>query len=455
MKKYILIVLIFAKFGLSNAQSCLPEGIYFTTQSQIDSFPINFPGCNWIEGDIIINSSARSEITNLLGLSGLTRVDGSLLIFSNDSLTSLDGLNNLSMIGNEFMVLSNYQLVNLSGLEGLMSIGGYTSIIRNFFLIDFTGLGNLSSVGYSVNITENRNLVSLNGLGQLDSIPGYLMIVENEKLTDISNFNGLVYTQGLLIKDNDSLNNLSGLNSLLHIGDDLEISRSLALQSFEGLNSLQAVDGDVILHGLHAISDMSGLSSLKVIGGELEIGNSFNGGNSFLSFDGLDSLKTIGGDLTIYGNYRLVNIQGIANIDHESIGILKILANNNLEECHVKSVCDYLTSGAYSQIVNNAVGCNNDDEVINSCETVGLENTNYLNYISIWPNPSKSGFWLRLPEQQLGCAIIYDLSATEILRIQLIESTQWINSEKLQPGFYIIKVENESVAFFSKLTISQ
>ena len=41
---------------------CLPEGITFTTQSQIDSFQVNYPGCTEIEGDLDLQGSG---ITNL------------------------------------------------------------------------------------------------------------------------------------------------------------------------------------------------------------------------------------------------------------------------------------------------------------------------------------------------------------------------------------------------------
>ncbi len=33
---------------------CLPEGITFTTQAQIDNFQLNYPGCTEIEGDMKI-----------------------------------------------------------------------------------------------------------------------------------------------------------------------------------------------------------------------------------------------------------------------------------------------------------------------------------------------------------------------------------------------------------------
>jgi hypothetical protein len=36
------------------SQGCLPEGITFTTQDQIDNFQANYPECTEIEVDIIL-----------------------------------------------------------------------------------------------------------------------------------------------------------------------------------------------------------------------------------------------------------------------------------------------------------------------------------------------------------------------------------------------------------------
>ena len=113
MKKIITLLIPLHAWLLifhAEAQSCLPEGITFTTQEHIDSFQVNYPGCNAIEGDVQITYN----ITNLNGLSVLTSIGGDLAIYYNG-------------------------LTNLTGLEGLTSIGGgleigtalYLSIIKN------------------------------------------------------------------------------------------------------------------------------------------------------------------------------------------------------------------------------------------------------------------------------------------------------------------------------------
>jgi hypothetical protein len=50
MKKFYILLFALISLHGSWAEGCLPEGIKFTTQAQIDSFQINYPGCTEIEG---------------------------------------------------------------------------------------------------------------------------------------------------------------------------------------------------------------------------------------------------------------------------------------------------------------------------------------------------------------------------------------------------------------------
>ena len=91
MKRFssVLFILIFFQI-MAYSQSCLPEGITFTTQSQIDSFQINYPNCTEIKGNVKI---VGDNILNLNGLSTLNSFGGCLEIKYNDFLTNLSGMN--------------------------------------------------------------------------------------------------------------------------------------------------------------------------------------------------------------------------------------------------------------------------------------------------------------------------------------------------------------------------
>ena len=104
MKKFLLSTLItFISLSLLS-QSCLPEGITFTTQEEIDNFQTEYPGCTEIEGNLTISG----DIGNLNGLNVLNSIDGDFLI-SNTSLNTLEGLNNIEYIGGFLSIGSTNQ----------------------------------------------------------------------------------------------------------------------------------------------------------------------------------------------------------------------------------------------------------------------------------------------------------------------------------------------------------
>jgi hypothetical protein len=276
---FLITVLVFFQIT-AFSQSCLPYGITFSTQAQIDSFQINYPGCSEIEGGVFIGvNTGHCYIKNLNGLNVLTYIGGDLVIRNNDSLTSLTGLEGLTSI------------------RGALSIGVYLAV-GNPALTSLTGLDNLTSIGGDLNIFCNDALTSLTGLEGLNSIGGDLWIVRNNALTSIT-----------------------------------------------------------------------GLEGLSSIGGGLEIGSYMFGGNDALtSLTGLDNVTTIGGDLVIKNNDSLASLTGLDNIEASSIDNLYIAGNSSLSTCEVQSICDYLSSPAGTvDIHNNASGCNNSPEVANAC----------------------------------------------------------------------------------------
>ena len=54
-KKLTTIILLLGLAINMMSQSCLPNGIHFKRQYQIDDFVTNFPNCTEIEGDVIIS----------------------------------------------------------------------------------------------------------------------------------------------------------------------------------------------------------------------------------------------------------------------------------------------------------------------------------------------------------------------------------------------------------------
>lgn len=120
MKKHILF------FGLAIfvhvsalSQGCLPDGITFTTQAEIDSFQTNYPGCTQIEGNVYMMYWMGTNITNLEGLNVITFIDGDLNIKFNHALHNLSGLENLTAIGGGLHIWNNSTLTSIQALENI------------------------------------------------------------------------------------------------------------------------------------------------------------------------------------------------------------------------------------------------------------------------------------------------------------------------------------------------
>ena len=162
MKQALIVAFILVLIRMATtAQSCLPEGITFSTQAQIDNFQMNYPNCTEIGGFMRIMGA---DITNLNVLNVLTSVGGYLTIGENDSLTSLTGLEGLTSIGGGLIFQSNPALTSLTGLDNLTSIGSDLYIDNNDALTSLTGLDNLTSIGGDLYIDNNDALTSLTGL---------------------------------------------------------------------------------------------------------------------------------------------------------------------------------------------------------------------------------------------------------------------------------------------------
>ena len=99
MKKFYFLLVALLAINIAMAQGCLPEGITFTIQEQIDNFQTDYPGCTEIEGNLSITGN---DISNLNGLSVITSIGGNFqigeLYIGNPLLTTLSGLNNLNRV---------------------------------------------------------------------------------------------------------------------------------------------------------------------------------------------------------------------------------------------------------------------------------------------------------------------------------------------------------------------
>jgi hypothetical protein len=194
---------------------CLPNGITFNTQQQIDNFPTNYPGCTEILGDIEITGA----ITNLNGLSQIVIVGG-LVNIHNTSLINLEGLNNLNTIGEDFIIFNNSSIQNTDGIENLQSIKGELNISGNSSLSEITSFENITSLGDGIFPTDALKIVS------------NIMVTNIQSLSNLETLNG-----DCQIKST-SLVNLNALSNVQTISGKLEIVFNGILTNIDGLQSI-------------------------------------------------------------------------------------------------------------------------------------------------------------------------------------------------------------------------
>lgn len=247
----------------SFSQSCLPDGISFNNQIQIDSFKQNYPGCIEIEGWVWVEGH---EIFNLFGLNEIIRINGDLGITNADSLINLQGLNNLCEIGGQFWIgyygpNGNMSLEDFSGVERLKRVELGLVIVNNYLVKDFTGFDSLRYV-YNLEIGPNQSLNSLYGLNSLDSVD-----------------------YGLIISGTDSLINCEGLNNLSYINHSLSIAYNESLTSLNGLDNLNedAVDSFLNIRNNPSLSQCAAESICNILSDStttVSIYNNSNGCNN-------------------------------------------------------------------------------------------------------------------------------------------------------------------------------
>lgn len=408
MKKYLpfIIGFVFSQLVVF-PQGCLPEGIIFTTQDEVDLFQINYPGCTEIEGNVIISGA---DITSLDGLGVLLSIRGNLEIRLNELLGDLSGLQNLETLGGDLRIEQNDVLENLLDLENLSDINGdliigdivwgqYPYSTGNPLLTSLAGLSSLVSVQGNLKLCGNYSLVTLSGLENLASVGGNLQV------------GGIEFVYGFTF-GNPLLVNLTGLTRLTAIGGSLFVAGNSNLADLSGLDSLASV-------GQHCWFDLN---------------------ESLACLQGLNQLTSIGGSLKIRWNIALSDISSLGNVASQTIQDLEIIYNQTLAECSIESICGYLAEpGGTVEIHDNATGCNSPEDVEAACNEVSTESIGLEEEFLIFPNPAGKTVTISGNNgKAIREIIIYNQTGQKVLQGKPVNNT--LDISKLRPGMYIVEM---------------
>ena len=297
------------------SSTCLPEGVIFKSQFQLDSFRVLYPNCTEIQGAVKIIYNIENPITHFYGLQNVKKMGGLYLNYG--IYKSLNGLENLEEIAGALSIHNADSLSNLHGLSSLNKIGSF--LANDLNINNLEGLESLQTVERNFQIYDNDELVSLEGISNLQQI-GYdkqpqalnnLLIGRNQKLESIA-----------------SLENLSGH----HFKGNIRITSNPLLESLNGLQIINLADGLVEIHNNESLLDLNGLENLTQVE-RLKI----SGNENLISITGLESLETVEYGLEIHNNAALYDLEGIKNLKNvgfrskqDALPYLKISANENL-----------------------------------------------------------------------------------------------------------------------------
>jgi hypothetical protein len=143
-------------------------------------------------------------LTSVASLANLTTVGDYFAFYDNDSITELTGFEALTTTGS-FYIARNNALLDIEGLSGLTRVNGSIDISDNELLPMLTGLHNLAVVTHTLTVQRNHTLLSLEGLSGLTST-ARLIVQLNENLTSMSGLDSLEsLPETLTIFANDSL----------------------------------------------------------------------------------------------------------------------------------------------------------------------------------------------------------------------------------------------------------
>lgn len=410
-----------------SAQLCFPDGIQFTTQGQVDSFSINYPNCDSIEGALQIGPN--TSISNLLGLQDIKSIGG-LDIIQNSALTSLQGLENIHSINGNITIWVNNSLTSLVGLDNLESIDGSVWISSNASLTSLHGLNRLKSINDDIEISYNDSLTSFEGLDSLSSINGDFLILGNSSLSTLGSLQELSTLSGRLSIIGNPITSLSELHNLHKIGTILQLDNT-HLTSLEGLENLDTI-GPLML--------------------------SFN--SELTSLTALSNLTSIGGFIRIYNNVSLPSLAGLENINPNSIQTyddvleITIAYNLNLSVCNLSPICTILQDSTKSSyIAFNATGCATKEEIDCSDIFVNTQEANPI-LLTIHPNPASTFVNIKTNKAITNVRVMSQLGKAFILPFSQIDSKSIeLNIEHLQSGFYLVEVLTNEGRTIGKLIV--
>lgn len=510
LAKFLFFILCFC---IQNTWFCqCPQSIAFTSQSEIDNFPIQYPNCTDFIGSVTIEGFDITDLSPLIqinsaiqfwvrecpnlkslsGLNGLDSVSAYFIIEFNDSLEDLTDLDNLNYVGsvfeisnnpsleiidgfsgfnlyeNELIIKENISLTSIIGFQNLEYTNGIISIWDNPLLNNLIGFENLKTID-NLSI-EGLNIIDLTPFSLLDSInyvelscpnPAFSFdglenlvsigqfLLSDIVITDFSPLQSINELNSLTIDNCSNLVNLSFLGQINNLSGNITISNNPGLLNLDGLHNIDSISGFLNVSN-NAIQTLSAFNNILSVGNNLTI----NINSNLVDFDGFGKLNHIGGNLTINGNQNLENLDSL-NHTIEVLEYVTFQNNPKLANCNIIPVCDRIThQTGYFFVVGNDNGCETITQVQESCAYFTSLNQTFSNNNSFYPNPACSILTIN-KETSVSKVKIYSLFGILIKEFNVLETAFTLDIQHLLEGLYVVHFldDNETIKFNELLLV--
>lgn len=293
------------------------DTITLSRQSQIDSFPILYPGCTTVKILTIEGRGASPAISRLDSLKQITEITQDLNIFRT-AIPNLAGINNITKIGSYFWLDSNYAMTS-TNMNNLTQLGGLV-FYNSPLMTNMNGLfDNLTSTSLWSVLFGYLGVSDFTAFSRIQSVINF-SVAGCPNITSLNGFHNLASADyGMSFFDNQNLSDLSVLDQITKTSY-LDIYTHPNLTSLDGLQNITSIPG-----------------VLKLINNT-----------------GLTTLAQLNTNLVIENSQRPEDT-------------LEIRFNPNLAVCSVPFLCNYLSSSSAAKIEFNSTGCTSIAEIIAAC----------------------------------------------------------------------------------------
>jgi len=203
-------------------------------------------------------SFVSDKLETIEGFQMLEIIEGDLVYGALPNLQStLPSFENLKLV-EDIRVNSDFPLDTISEFPNLEK----AHVIGIKALKTLKGFDKLQHILW-FGVTDNATLETIAGFQQLKSISSNIWIEDNPLLKEISTFNSLETIGGnMYILNNEALEKCNGFEKLVSIREQLEFANTPALKEVIGFNSLTSVEA-IRFFNINSIEVLSGFNSLE------------------------------------------------------------------------------------------------------------------------------------------------------------------------------------------------